>query len=97
MAQLPLTHRLWQPTSAWRKVCSQRLGQKHRDKGWHNCRSRPTPYNKTIEVTEFDKSKVKHFVDSLTEHLINRKIHLNTRTVATNYYDVYLLTCVVVG
>lgn len=30
--------------------------------------SRPTPYKETIEVSQFDKTKVKKFVDKLTEH-----------------------------
>lgn len=42
--------------------------------------SRPTPYRETIEVPQFEKSKIKEFVDKLTEHpliiasLLQRKL-----------------------
>ncbi len=42
--------------------------------------SRPTPYRETIEVPQFEKSKIKEFVDKLTQHpliiasLLQRKL-----------------------
>lgn len=161
MAQLALTHRLWQPTSAWRKVCSspnvdfsklpeiggdllellpenppfsintdfkktygKYLGNAARSVAKrlntvldNDCKNDSFASaadirfndNKNYETEaviigvdgkkshrlQYNKPKYTYTTvkQQILKHipLINRKIHLNTRTAATNCYDVYFV------